>query len=78
MPPMKPRTKAPQNEQLGGIFAGDLASYVAEALPQSPLSERTRYRINQHRINTLCYTILDLICPLWTCNFLILAFTSMG
>jgi site-specific recombinase XerD len=41
---MKPRTKAPKNEQLGGTLTGLLADYVAEGLPQRPLSERTIYR----------------------------------
>ena len=38
---MKPRTKAPKNEQLTGTLTGDLAAYASEGLLQHPLSERT-------------------------------------
>ena len=41
---MKPRTKAPKNEQLTGTLTGDLAAYASEGLLQNPLSERTQYR----------------------------------
>ena len=41
---MKPRTKAPKNEQLGGTLTGYLAAYVNEGLLQRPLSPKTVYR----------------------------------
>jgi hypothetical protein len=34
---MKPRTKAPKNEQLTGTLTGDLAAFVSEGLLQHPL-----------------------------------------
>jgi integrase/recombinase XerD len=41
---MKPRTKAPKNEQLSGTLSGYLAAYAAEGLPQRPIAKRTIYR----------------------------------
>ena len=41
---MKPRTKAPKNEQNHRDSHRRLAAYASEGLLQNPLSERTQYR----------------------------------
>jgi hypothetical protein len=44
MPRVKPRTKAPQGEQLGGELAGELAAYKKVGLFQHSLNRATAYR----------------------------------
>lgn len=44
MPEMRPRTKAPKNEQLGGVLQGELATYKKVGLFQRSLNQNTAYR----------------------------------
>ncbi len=44
MPEMKPRTKAPKEEQLNEPLEGELAAYAEVGLSQRSVSDNTAYR----------------------------------
>jgi len=44
MPTVKTRTKAPKNEQISGVFEGELAVYEKVGLFQHPINQKTAYR----------------------------------